>query len=456
MDFRSFRRVFFFGCIAKLADYLRSNTRFGMAVFSLTDSGSATFSLAGKVGTASPELQQLWAREEAAAEDRRDARWVKVQSQQAELSALRSSLLSSKSKLEGAQAELQRAKTKRNGSSGGGHPCSRSLGYCYCSTCSACRKCLSACSNLEKEISSTQATIRKTERVETLLQPLPEDKEAALQVLFFMHMPVEFRSLSHLSFQAQQMLLPREWDAAVTAAVKRSSMDPWSAYYNDHRPARPGLDGPVVLGYSGKLCQPEDMVERCRRPSDGVWHPDSLAPGCMMWHGGSFSGGHQQTFCFDPFSPGVRSEWTTRAFTEQLSGPDQSLQWAMPQHGVGKTSPERANLAIVNQSDAPDWLGKRQFLAFGGVRAYPFAQLRKMALVLRDRSLPLGRPAVRSLMSQALYQIGELSTALPTTLLWRHDQAEVVEAIVDELKVRASFSGITFFLTLLLSMRHYL
>ncbi|CAM9858519.1 unnamed protein product [Ectocarpus sp. 6 AP-2014] len=258
-------------------------------------------------------------------------------------------------------------------------------------------------------------------------------------------MPSVFRSLSRLSFQAQQMLLPREWNTSLSEAVKQQPCsDSWSAYYNTHQssvyhtratPAVRAQDGDVKLGYIGEVGKPEKMVDRCLKPSDGVWHPDALSPGRMLWRGGSFPG-DMRDFCFNPFSSKVDQEWISEGYTEQLSEPDgESLQWALPQHGVGQTSRERGNIALATQGDTPEWLNKRQYLAFGGVRAYPLTQCRQLMLVLRNRTLPLDHPAVRTLVSQALFHVGDLSTSVPSTLLWRHDQADAFAALFDELKI---------------------
>lgn len=158
--------------------------------------------------------------------------------------------------------------------------------------------------------------------------------------------------------------------------------------------------------------------------------PRFPSTGLHAVQGGSFP----RQFCFDPLSPKVRPEWVVRGFTEQLLGQDQSLQWAMPQYGIGKTSPERGNMAIASQGDAIGF-SKREYVAFGGLRAYPLQQLRKLALVLRDRSLPLDHRAVRTLMSQALFQIGELLSSPPATLLCRNEQEDMFSALFDELQV---------------------
>lgn len=421
-----------------LADYLVfANRGTEKEPFSLADGGRATFSLALKVASGSPDLQRIWESEVVAANRRRDAHWAKVEAQQAELVQLRMELLSHEEELAENQAAYEGARHSRDTSSDGrSHKtrgCRRHLhcpGGCTCHRCSVCRSAKYACYRVEAEMATVNSKVRKAETLLPVRQPLPQNRDAALRVLFFLHMPAEFRSLSHLSFQAQQMLLPRVWDTNVTDAVKTPNMDLWSAYYNSHRPAVRGHDGGVQLGYCGELGQPETMVDRCTEPSDGVWHPDSLAPGYMLWQGGLFS----RQFCFDPLSPKVRPEWVVRGFTEELLGQDQSLQWAMPQYGIGKTSPARGNISIASQGDAVGF-SKREYLAFGGLRAYPLQQLRKLALVLRDRTLPLDHPAVRTLTSQALFQIGELSDSSPATLLWRNDQEDTFSALFDELQV---------------------
>ncbi|CAM9452387.1 unnamed protein product [Ectocarpus fasciculatus] len=368
----------------KVADYLRHHTHAGAAIFSLADNGNATFMLAAEVGRESSTLLRHWEDEVAAAKKRRDAHWAKVTAKR-------------------------------------------------------------ACEETESDIAEEKRQLQKTAKVAPVLQPLPEDQTAALRVLFFTHMPSEFRSLSNLSFQAQQILLPRKWNTSLSEAVEQEQCsDSWSAYYNTHQsseyhtratPAVTAQDGDVKLGFIGEVGKPETMVEGCGKPSDGVWHPDILSPGRMLWHGGSFPG-DRRNFSFNPFSTQVREEWVAQGYTEKLSESDgQHLQWALSQHGIGQTSPERGNVALANQGDAPKWLNKRQYLAFGGVRAYPLTQCRQLMLVLRDRTLPLNHPAVRTLVSQALFHVGDLSSSVPATLLWRHDQADEFSALFDELKI---------------------
>jgi hypothetical protein len=78
---------------------------------------------------------------------------------------------------------------------------------------------------------------------------------------------------------------------------------------------------------------------------------------------------------------------------------------------------ERSNMAIARQDLRPSWLSKQGFLPFGSLRSYPLGQLRRLAQALKERSLPLGRPEVRTLVLQALYQLGSLRASAGTTEL---------------------------------------
>ncbi|CAM9708595.1 unnamed protein product, partial [Scytosiphon promiscuus] len=409
----------------KIADFLRAETRPQRAIFTLADGGKATFNLAADVAGESPRIRGIWENEVIAAERRRDGHWAKVKSLQETRAGIRGNISTAEAKFVAQEAMLQathieRGKSQtsyRNGTEkerkrGGTGLCILGSGeyrsrYCQCKFCQKVTKAQRECDSTKYEISALKKRLRDTAT-------------------------------------AQQVLLPQRWDTSVTEAVKQPPCDThWLAYCIKHRsstyytPAIPtpaGEEGTVKLGYSGELGEPITRVDECGEPSDGVWHPDKLSPGRILWEGGDFPP-DKRSFCFDPLSRKVQAEWIALEFTEQLSGSDRSLQWAMPQYG-GQTSPDRGNLAIATQSDAPSWLSKRQYMAFAQVRAYPLVQYRQLALVLKDRTLPLDRPAVRTLVSQALFQLGELSSREPATLLWRHGQAETLAALFHELEFR--------------------
>ncbi|CAN0245880.1 unnamed protein product, partial [Hapterophycus canaliculatus] len=294
----------------RVADFLRSHARGNLAVFTLADGGRATFSLAANVARRSSQVRDIWKKEVIAAERRRGGHWTIVKALQKERIEIRGKLRVSKRKLQVQDSSLERATAVREMES-----CDCSDGRFGVLTCDRCEDMATAsraCDATKREIATFERRLKETETIPPVFQPLPKDETAAYQVLFFLHMPEVFRSLAHLSFQAQQMLLPRKWDTPLTKAVQRPPCRTlWSAYYNSSQSSkylrnltetRRGQDGAVKLGFDGELGKPEKMVDHCSTPSDGVWHPDALLPGCMVWEGGTFSA-DVRPFSFDPFSP---------------------------------------------------------------------------------------------------------------------------------------------------------
>ena len=63
-------------------------------------------------------------------------------------------------------------------------------------------------------------------------------------------------------------------------------------------------------------------------------------------------------------------------------------------------------------------------------------QLRKLAVALRERSLPLDQPDVRRLVCQALFHVEDISgSEEPVSLLWREDEMDIFATLFDELRV---------------------
>ena len=258
--------------------------------------------------------------------------------------------------------------------------------------------------SLGKEISTTQQAIDQEKRPPPpLLQPLPESKQRAMEIIFFLEMPRLFQVLLEISFMAQQMLLPREAEVTITSTPKKDTkMDiaglievqafklDWNTYYKSHE----GLRSPVSLQATLASCidPPRNvgpsnvMLYTCDK--DGVWHPDDLRPG-LWWQGGSCDAD-----IFPRFMPGKKgyfNPWkviplpaTMEYFSEAVPNNCQNLQWAMTMDGR-----DRGNLALANQDAKPGWLSKPQFLSFGSIRAFAHVQDRKVCLALHDQSLPL-------------------------------------------------------------------
>ena len=433
----------------QVAAYLRRHTHEGKAIFCLADGGDATFELAATIGHNSTYLQEIWGNELQAAKQRQENHWKEVKHKKLSCAKLRYVIHDLKAKLLTQQDEARLAKRARVDCPFRHETCPyrHETSYCasYARQCGLCAKYLSAeraCTSAEQDIHYTQSALAIAMNVQPVLQPLPNDEASALSVIFFLFMPEEFRALSLLSFMAaQQMLLPREWHPGVEAVVKVSECyQLWSSYYNEHQSSKyhstslklQGEDGDVMLGIFGEVGKPETSVDLCTMPTDGVWHPDDLAPGRMMWIGGRYNGDRKRS-CFNPFSGKVQPDWMVEEHTERLK--ERSLQWAMPQRGFESTARSRGNMAIATQGHAPSWLDKVAYIAFGTLRAYPLLQLRKLAVALRERSLPFDQPDVRTLVRQALFHVGDISSRAPIRLLWREDEMDLFATLFDELRV---------------------
>ena len=280
-----------------------------------------------------------------------------------------------------------------------------------------------ALSLAQYDVEHTQRLLRQWGRPpEAVIQPLPQSPAIALRWLFFLHMPPLFRALSRATFLAQQLLLPPDVDLPPVDWKSRLA-----SHYNAHQASayaavepRQGHDGAVLLVSSDAAIEPTRVgpshVNSYTTPQHGVWHPDGMRLG-MGWQG-SGSKADAWTCAFDPFLP-VTRQATVDAFTEQLPEEAIELQWAMPQYGTAATPADRGNLAIATQDARPHWLSKPGYLDFGALRAYPCLQLRKLCVALHERSLPLGHPAVQTLVRQALYHLGTFTDAAKPALAWR-------------------------------------
>lgn len=172
----------------------------------------------------------------------------------------------------------------------------------------------------------------------------------------------------------------------------------------------------VALIPQQELLERLPTVDSYHAASDGVWHPDGLLPR-MAWQGSGVA--DAIAGWFNPWGS-VPASSVVEGFTEQLLGKAAALQWAMPQYGSGSaTAADRGNLPIAQQDQQPRWISKPGFLAFGALRSYPLLQLRQLCVALRQRALPLGYPAVRTLVRQALYHVGPLTSGEQPALFWR-------------------------------------
>ena len=352
-------------------------------------------------------MMSLWDEEEADARERRDQHWAEVLAQQASVRKLR-----------GEKEQLEREKLQEDSAAG-----NRSLGD---SQRSAAR---SRSVQLHQQIQNKGVQIDHAKVPPApVLQPLPAERIKAMAVIFFLKMPRHFQALSRLSFMAQQMLVPGACEITIPAADQGEAFEEqvidisrpierpgpatsWRDYYTSQSsgPERQAELTMVKLGALEQLPDkfgPKDVMQYSSR-DDGVWHPDHLEP-CLFWDGGVhdlFALDRRDGAFFDPFAP-LSDEAVVRWFTETLPDDRVEMQWVMGStYGKSLT---RGNEAIAFQAFRPPWLAPSEFLAMGALRSFPRQQFRKLCVALHERSLPLGDPAVRALMLQTLFHVGEL------------------------------------------------
>lgn len=267
----------------------------------------------------------------------------------------------------------------------------------------------------------------------SVIQPVPEDIQVAQQWIFWLHKPKLLDQLADISFLAQQLLLPTPCNSEVQAAIQVGDMVTSIVdHYNAHQVSHYHTPDQELTG-SDNLVRTFAMahvpsassigpqyVDQISNKQQGVWYPDELLP-IMSWSGSGTAADQVCRFppSFNPFSA-IDLVITAEKFTERLpvSCKDSSkLQWAMLQRGSrAATRADRGNVGIACQDEKPDWLSKPGYLAFTSLRAYPIMQLRSLCIALREQHLPLGHPAVVTLVQQTVYQLGEL--------IWTQDGCE--------------------------------
>jgi hypothetical protein len=117
-------------------------------------------------------------------------------------------------------------------------------------------------------------------------------------------------------------------------------------------------------------------------------------------------------------------------FVERLPPSASQLQWMLHVgDSVASINSARGNVPLASQNQRPDWVSKPGFLAMGSLRAFPHAQLHRLAQALAERDLPLARPEVHTLVLQALWHLGSLQPGLGSEgtglgQAWRKDWLE--------------------------------
>lgn len=147
---------------------------------------------------------------------------------------------------------------------------------------------------------SLQRTLKAPPPVE---QPLPQDKNDALPIIFFLYMPPGFQLLSRFSFTAQWLLIPKQpWDSVwggsegssksnLSSLITRNPTAfcqlSWKDYYNRHQrsqyhsPSRSRIGSEFDVKLHSLIDTiPEKIgnsnIDYIKTKNDGIWYPDSL------------------------------------------------------------------------------------------------------------------------------------------------------------------------------------
>eukprot|EP00899_Mesostigma_viride_P005241 jgi/Mesvir1/14718/Mv05368-RA.1 len=421
-----------------VGEYLRTRTVPSREVFTLRDAGAGwdakTIAMATELAERSRvagQMRELWRSEEADAAKRVEGHWREVLRKQRLVRELRAEIAGLEGQLPVLEKDRDTALEARSDAD-------KRSKWSY-----GTRLRNSAYDEADEKVSRAQEAVdicnrriraRKDDLAEAkkspppVYQPLPANEKKSLALLLLMNMPESLRQAAQLAFTAQQMLLPYPWkDPGGRWDIAKSTEEPsftreWHGYYNSqqrceyHTPAvtRKASTGMVLLGTRDHVpawhaIGPQD-VERCVTDSDGIWHPDTLAPS-LGWKGCGFSPAESQEL-FNPFAV-IPRRHVVDYHTELLrrasgDAPLSPLQWALPQYGTKHTDATRGSIAIAEQAWRPAWMSKPEYLAFGALRAYPHQQVRKLCVALRDKLLPLDQPAVHTLLRMAAYHLGEL------------------------------------------------
>jgi hypothetical protein len=158
-----------------------------------------------------------------------------------------------------------------------------------------------------------------------VIQPLPRSDHNALKVLFFLYMSEEFKILSQLSLVAQQLLVPRPWEAQcggqdgiqkvdvfVQIQVEQKEIS-WTQHYNTyqkccyHTPLeiRQGCSQWLDISMHVEVPASTDIGPRYINDfvssGDGIYFPD-INDMRLVWHGGSLARDrHESRGQFNPF-----------------------------------------------------------------------------------------------------------------------------------------------------------
>jgi hypothetical protein len=366
--------------LGKVADFLGKNHT-TKPIFH-PNSQSHTFELAETFGER--YLSHIWKQVKKEQERKTTARWNDIKSKKSALQEKRKFLAKKKREL---------GKTKEN------------------------KQCL-----LEIEIRGVEEEIETLSKVPTLIQGLPHEPGQAFRWLFFIHLPEQLRVVAKLTLLCKMLLIPSAAQENCVRAVAVSQVDIMKHYQQHHHSAIREID-PLLIATQGKVDEHVVSLNSIQGKGEGVFSPNEWKLEFFFKLEGSVG-------TINPFQDEIQEVEIAEEFTEKLKA-TKELQWCLVQHS---TCHSRGNLGLSTQDQCPEWMSKPQYLQFTSLRAFPQIQLRKLLICLQERSLPLGREEVQTIIKQVVYQVGPRDSG--GQLLWRQDlQLGMYECLNLEIKI---------------------
>eukprot|EP01036_Dinobryon_divergens_P022332 gene22332-30577_t len=352
-----------------------------------------SYKFAEQYAKSSPRMKTIYQRELDAASKRKAARWRKIQSQKIQAAELRI-------KIADIQAQMNKITFHydRYGS--------KIFDTEYYKW-----------EDLNTDLSSKQATLGVAETPPPpIFQPLPSNETFAMRAIGFLYLPLELRHLFESGFIAQRLLAPKPIEKTSPSMRSDTVFRTYFATYSTSLERNTQTTVGLCSSYQKPSHVGSTHIDMCRTDEDGIWYPDQMLQKnslTMLWNG----------FKFNPFSTDSMVGAIVEHFTDKFIASNMiSMQYTLLQSGEQTLSMNRGNLPIAQQGQNPIQFSKPEFLEFSTIRSYPCQQIRRICSALRDSSLPLSDPNCRTLLRQALYHLGEFSSA--SVLVWKQDLVE--------------------------------
>jgi hypothetical protein len=349
---------------------------------------TATYSLADKIAAVHPRLQQIWVAEKDAASRREADRWRVVMQERSTCRRIRADI---------AREEAQLAHLRRK------YSCTQDFTRHRARTVSD-----HMIHDKQYEIIKLEESLASALRPPPVVfQPLPREEVLGRRAVYFMHEPLLLRMLGRWSFEAYAILAFGAKHEKQREEIG-NGREEYADYHDKCKSLYPSESGSNIAYTAEKQPSAHNVpgahlnVEELLCPTQGIWHPQQFEPRFVYKGNSVLTGADAPPFMFQHFSLVLR-------YTAKLPPSEKALQWALEQPGAKHVLYDRGNRALSNQRMRPsNWLNKPAFLSFCSLRAAPLQQLRKLAVLLHDRLLPLTHPAVHRLIIQAVCHVGEL------------------------------------------------